>query len=286
MRKLFTILIYTLVILLIGRNLPFLPRFAVLSDPASIATDIKRDTEKTIAGKKGNYGVYFADLTHDRTFGINEKEMFKAASVNKVPIVATFYSLENKGKLDFDKQITLQERDIQDYGTGSLRYQKPGATYSLKTLAKLALKQSDNTAAHILGEYIGRDVIQGYMEELGLRQTSIEENTTSPYDMYLLFKKIYENKITSEGKTQELLGFMTETDIEDRLPAKLPESVIVHHKTGDAVGALHDVGIIMYEDRPYFLGVMTSDIGNQETVTRETIAEIAKHITDYRDARR
>lgn len=286
MRKFLTIIIYTVVILLVGRNLSFLPRFTVLSDPSTLARDIKTETEKTIKSKKGNYGIYFADLSSGKAFGISEKEMFTAASVNKVPIVATFYYLENKGKMDFDKQITLQKRDIQDYGTGSLRYQKTGSTYSLKTLAKLALKQSDNTAAHILGEYIGRDVIQAYMDDLGLRQTNIEENTTSPYDMYLLFKKIYENKVTTKGKTQELLEFMTETDIEDRIPAQLPESAMTYHKTGDAVGSLHDVGIIVYENKPYFLGVMTSDIGNQETVTRETISEIAKNIIEYRNARR
>ena len=286
MRKLFTIAIYTIVILLIGRNLSFLPRFAVLSDPSTLATDLKQTTENTIKGKKGNYGIYFSDLTTGQQFGINEKEIFTGASVNKVPIVATFYHLESKGKIDFDRQITLQKRDIQDYGTGSMRYAKPGTTYSLKTLAKLALKQSDNTAAHILSEEIGRDVIQAYMEDLGLRQTDMEENETSPYDMYLLFQKIYTEKITSKGKTEELLGFMTDTDIEDRLPADLPESAMIYHKTGDAVGGLHDVGIIIYEGKPYFLGVMTSDIDGDETITKETISKIAKNLIEYRDARR
>ncbi len=104
--------------------------------------------------------------------------------------------------------------------------------------------------------------------------------------MYKLFKKIYTNKITSPGKTEELLGFMSDTDIEDRIPEQLPTSARVYHKTGDAVGSLHDVGIIVYEDKPYFLAVMTSDIGNAETATRGTISEIAKNITRYRDARR
>ncbi len=98
-----------------------------------MAKDIKAETEKTISGRRGNYGIYFADFSTGQNFGINEKEMFVAASVNKVPIVATFYYLENKGKINFDKQITLQKRDIQDYGTGSLRYAKPGSTYSEKT---------------------------------------------------------------------------------------------------------------------------------------------------------
>lgn len=286
MRKFLTIIIYSIVILLVGRNLSFLPRFAVLSDPSTLASDLKSVTEKTIEKKKGNYGIYFADLTSGQQFGINEKEIFTAASVNKVAIVAAFYYLENKGEMSFDKQITLQERDIQDYGTGSLRYQKPGSTYTLKTLAKLALKQSDNTAAYILSEQIGTQKVQSIIEDLGLRQTDMEGNKTSPKDMYVLFEKIYTSKITSNGKSQELLGFMSDTDIEDRLSAGLIDPATIYHKTGDAVGSLHDVGIVLYEDKPYFIGVMTSDIGNQESVTKETIAQIARNLITYRNKRK
>ncbi len=281
MRKLLTIIVYTFIVLLIGRNLTLLPRFVVFTSPHAIRTDLKKETERIIADKKGNYGVYFADFATGETFGINEEEMFTAASLNKVPIVAVLYYLENKGKIDLDEQITLQKEDIQDYGTGSLRYQKPGTTYSLKTLAKLALKQSDNTAAYILSQKIGTPVIQKIINQWGLTQTNMEENQTSPKDMYILFAKIFNNEVTSQDKTKELLGFMRETDIEDRLPAKLPSSATVYHKTGDAVGNLHDVGIITEGNTVFFLGVLTSDIGAEEKATKETIAAIAKKTLDY-----
>jgi beta-lactamase class A len=286
MRKFFTILVYTLVILLIGRNMPFLPRFTVLSNPTTAATELKKETQVILLEKKGNYGIYYADLTNGQNFGISEREIFTAASVNKIPIVAALYALEKKGKVNFDEQITLQKRDIQDYGTGSLRYQKPGSTYSIKTLAKLALKQSDNTAAHILGEKIGTAQIQEIIDSWGLTQTDMEENQTSAYDMYLLFKKIYANEVTDEARTKELLSFMQDTDIEDRLPKLLPEGATVYHKTGDTVGGLHDVGIIMYDNKPFFLAVLTSDIGNTEPKTKETMAKIAKNVIDYREKRK
>lgn len=286
MRKLLTILVYTLVILLIGRNLPSLPRFTVLSNPNSFATDLKKETQGIIKEKKGNYGVYFVDLTTGKSFGIAEREQFIGASINKVPIVTALYALEKEGKIDLEEQVTLQKRDIQDYGTGSLRYQKPGGTYSFKTLAKLALKQSDNTAAYILGEKIGKAKIQNLIESWGLTQTDMEENLTSPYDMAILYKKIYNNEITSKDKSLELLSFMQDTDIEDRIPAKLPNGTIAYHKTGDAVGGIHDAGIIMHDNKPFFLAVLTSDIGNTEDEAKETISTIAKNIVDYREKRK
>lgn len=239
-----------------------------------------------IKGVKGNYGIYFADLTTGDAFGISEKELFTGASVQKVPIVATLYYLENRGKVNLEEQITLQKEDIQDYGTGTLRYQKPGSTYSLKTLAKLALKQSDNTAAHIIANKIGADVIQKTIEQFGLTQTNMEQNKTSPYDIYILFNKIYNNQITTPAKAKELLSFMQDTDIEDRLPALLPQGSVVYHKTGDAVGSLHDVGIIQSNGNAFFLAVLTSDIGNNEEETRQNIAKIAKSIIDFYQKRK
>lgn len=286
MRKLLTVIVYTLVILLIGRNLTFLPRFQVLSNPDTYAKDLEHQTKEIIEKKKGSYGISYYDLTSKKGFGINQDEMFTAASINKLPIIATLYYLENKGKIDFDEQITLTENDIQDYGTGSLRYAKLGTTYSLKTLAKLSLKQSDNTAAHILASKIGVPMIQDTIEHFGLTQTDINNNQTSPSDMTLLLQKIWDNQITTKAKTKELLGFMRQTDIEDRIPAKLPSSSIVYHKTGDAVGSLHDVGIIKEGDTVFILSILTSDIGKDESVTKQAISEISKVIVTFYEKRR
>ncbi len=284
MRKFFTVIIYTIIILLIGRNLTALPKFHIFSTEKeeldSFTKNLKFKAENQIKPSTGNYGIYFADFNNPHEFGINHKEMFIAASVNKIPIVAVLYFLENQGKIELDEQITLQEADIQDYGTGTLRYKKPGSVYSLKTLAKLAIQQSDNTAAHILGNRIGTPLIQKTINGWGLTQTDMEDNKTSAYDMYLLYKKIYKREITNTAKTQELFGFMIDTDIEDRLSALLPDSVNVYHKTGDTVGGMHDVGIIQKDGVVFFLGVLTSDIGNKETETKQTIAQLAKIILD------
>lgn len=262
-----------------------LPRFHVFTNPDTAASEIKQDVLGATTEKKGNYGIYFADLKNGTSFGSNEYEIFTAASINKVAIITALYHLAEKGEFDLDEQITLQERDIQDYGTGSLRYEKPGATYSLKTLAKLALKQSDNTAAYILSEKVGRGKIQQVIDSFGLTQTSIVDNTTSSYDLYLLFNGIYSHTLVNEAHAKEILGYMTETDIEDRIPAMLPDDVIVSHKTGDAVGFLHDAGIIRRGDDVYFLSVLTSDYGTNETETKKTIAEIAKRILTYYEKR-
>jgi len=276
MRKLFTILVYTFVVLLIGRNITSLPRFTLFTNATSYTEELKKEIEGVVNKTQGNYGIYFINLTDNTTFGISEDMTYTAASVNKVPIVAALYSLSGEGKIDLDEQITLQEKDIQDYGTGTLRYQKPGSVYTLRTLAKLALNLSDNTAAHILNEKVGTERIQEKVDSWGMTQTDMEENKTSAKDMGVLFQKLYKSEIISEALSKEVLGFMNETDIEDRLPRLLPSDAVVYHKTGDSVGSLHDVGIIQRGNTVFYLGVFTSDIGKDEQAAKETISHIAR----------
>lgn len=276
MKKFAYLFIFSLLLLILGRNLTFIPAFNFAESGEQTST--KRAVEKTISKQKGNYSVYYRSLTDNKFLGINEKQVHTAASVNKVPILAALYYLEKKGEINLDEQITLQEEDIQNYGTGVLRYEKPGQTYTLKTIAKFAGKNSDNTAAYIITTKIGKDKIQKIIEGLGLTQTSIQNNKTSAVDMYILFKKIYDGQITSPSLKDELLGFLKDTDTEDRIPYLLPENIAVYHKTGDETGILHDVGIIEYGSKTYFVGILASDIGDAEKETKGVLAKISKDI--------
>jgi beta-lactamase class A len=119
------------------------------------------------------------------------------------------------------------------------------------------------------------------MKDFGLTQTNMAANKTSLTDMALLYQKIQNKDVTSPALTKELLGFMQNTDIENRLPGQLPKSTTVYHKTGDGVGFVHDVGIIKDGNDLYFVGVMSADVGGYENQAATTIAHISKRVYDY-----
>jgi len=248
-------------------------------DQSALLAEIKKIT--TPVG--GSWSVYIYDLNTNQGFGINETAVFRAASVNKVPILAVLYHLAGKGEIDLDQQVTLQAKDIQDYGTGSIRYDPPGTTYSLKTLARLMMEKSDNTAAHLLGrQIIGFDKIQELVESWGLTQTNMEDNKTSLVDLLKLFHKMYRGEIANQALTSEMIGFMDDSDFEDRIPALLPKDVKVYHKIGDEIGNIHDVGIVESANHPYFIGILTNDVTDEATA-KKTIAQISKLVFDYLD---
>lgn len=272
---LFIIAIYSIILLFIGRQLTFLPVFG--GDKKIAASDLKKSVlEKYLKNEKGSFSIYYKNLNTGDEFGVDENKVQTAASLNKLPIVSYLYSEAGKGRVDLEDQIVIQKADIQDYGTGSIRYDGTGKSYSLKTLTKLALEQSDNTAAHVLGLRLGRDQIQEYTENLGLVATHIENNQTSAKDMGIILDAIWRGKVTNTPLKLELLDFMTNTDFEDRLAGNI-KGAKIHHKAADGVGFVHDVGIIEDGKNAFIISVLVSEVSDINHA-KETIGKIAEFI--------
>ena len=275
-RKIGTFVVFAVFFIFLGRQLTFLPTLNLSRD--AFEQDLKKEVSENLEKQTGFYSIYYKDLKTGNSFGIDEHQVETGASVNKVPIVASLYFLNERGEINLDEKVTINDDDIQDYGTGTLRYQKMPQTLSLRNLAKLSLKESDNTAAHVLSVRIGEDVVQKFVNDWGMTQTRMADNQTSNYDMSILFERIYKGKIANAANTKELLSFMTETDIEDRLSKELPKNIKIYHKSGDGEGFVHDVGIIETEKHTYYLGVMTSDVTGKEKETASFIAKISEKI--------
>ncbi|PIT89005.1 MAG: hypothetical protein COU27_02460 [Candidatus Levybacteria bacterium CG10_big_fil_rev_8_21_14_0_10_36_7] len=274
-------IIYTFIILLVGRNLGFLPVFFAKSE-AKVVDDTKKSVvEKFIKEQGPKFSIYYKNLKTGASFGVDENKILTAASLNKILIASYLYNQADRKKIDLEEKITIQEKDLQDYGTGSIRYEGAGGVYTLKTLAKLALEQSDNTAAFVLSEKLGRGEIEEYGKSLGLVTTNIADNKTSAKDMGILLELIFNRKIANNALTLEFLDFMKDTDFEDRLARDLPKSVAVYHKAADGISLVHDAGIIGDENFPFILSILTNEVRDEEEV-KKTIGQITKFIYDGR----
>jgi beta-lactamase class A len=261
-----------------GAFTTFLGFFAVPKDPSVL----KKQIQSAVGNSFKNYSVYVVDEHSNFSMGINESEQFTAASVNKIPILAALYDLEQQGDVNFDQVVTLQADDIQNYGTGSIRYDPPGTTYSVKTLTRLMMQKSDNTAAFLLGNYIlDLPKIQSLIDSWGLAQTNMANNTTSNTDMELLMRKMYDNNVANPTLTTEMLGFMKDSDFEDRIPAGVPSDAIVYHKIGNGdTGEVHDVGIVVHGDTVYYIGILTTGVSDIDAATKLE-AKISKIVYDF-----
>ena len=264
--------------------LSFLPevwrkfRLPIIIKSIGVEAPIEKDLWRLVAQAEGVYGICIIDLGKGDTFGINESEVFPAASLMKLPLIYAFYQQVELGKIDPDEQYSLEEKDKIE-GTGSVYQQPVGTVYTLHNLVVLLGKQSDNTAQNVLVKILGKEKIQAAIIDLGMKQTSYTNWETTPGDVATFWQKLATGQILTSAHRQEIIDFLTDTIFEEQIPAGLPEGIRVAHKVGVDEGVLHDAGVI-FADQPFVLVLMSKGVNVSEA--EKLFPKITKLVWDER----
>ncbi len=182
---------------------------------------------------RGTYAFEVINLSTEFKFGVNQDSVMRAASLIKLPLM-----LYSQGKVD---------------------------DFKLEAMGK----RSDNTVFKELVNKFGQDNLQKYIDSLGLKNTSLEENLITPSEVGDIFLKLYKDK------NEKILNFLTDTIFEKWIRAGVPEDIKVSHKYGKEIGVVNDAGII-YSKSPFILVMMTQ--GVNEIEADRAIPELAKMI--------
>ena len=201
----------------------------------------KRDWKKTARSEEaiqkfkeqtdnlsGVYGLYVVDLDTGFSYGVNEKEIFEPASLNKLPVIAAIYMEAEKGSLDLESKYNE-------------------TTY--RNLIRLMGKQSDNTAFNIAKSLLGDEKIEQAILRIGMKNTSLTKNETTPVDIGIFFEELWHGNIISSEHRDELLEFLTDTVYESWITEGVPDEIRVAHKYGRETHVVNDAGII-YAEKP------------------------------------
>lgn len=241
----------------------------IISKPLSTPTvSVSRSKEviSKISGLtsslKGSYGIYVYNLTKKEDYGLLTEEVFTAASLIKLPVILNLYQEVEAERINLETKYTLKQADKLT-GAGSLQFKPAGTVYTYRQLAELMGKQSDNTAFNILRKVLGDQKIQEAINKLGMSQTSLAKNETTPADIGLFFRKLYGGSIVTREHREEILEFLTNTIYEDRIPAGVSEGTRVAHKIGNEIGIFADAGIV-FADRPFILVMMSKNALEKE----------------------
>jgi beta-lactamase class A len=179
----------------------------------------------------------------------------KAASLMKLPVMATVYRQAESGEIDLDVKV-------------------PGSASTYRQLLEAMGNRSDNAAQIKVVSAIGKENIQEMIKDIGMESTSFEENLTSPQDIGLFFQRLWKGLVITQGNKDEMLGFLTNTIYEDWIPKGIGQ-VRVAHKYGRELHVVNDAGIVFSE--PGFVLVIMSD-GVIESEADKLIPEIAAEI--------
>jgi beta-lactamase class A len=89
-------------------------------------------------------------------------------------------------------------------------------------------------------------------------------NLTTPADIATFFMELANREIVSPEASDEMLQMLEQQEINDRLPALLPDGTVCAHKTGDLVNVVHDAGIVDGQGGPVIVTVLTEAVPDHE----------------------
>jgi beta-lactamase class A len=255
---------------------------------------------------QGTFALAFKNLadTTDAIF-INDREMFHAASTMKVPVLIEAFKQIDEGKFKLSDSIKVYNhfKSIVDSSTYHLdstddSYQKLyhyiGKKRSIHDLLLHMIINSSNLAADIMIEKVGAKNITPTMRSLGadsiLVVRGVEDikayqagisDSTDARDLMILFEKLARGRVVSSQASKQMLTILKQQKHNEKIPAELPNSVQVAHKTGAITGVHHDAGLIILPDgHKYVLVLLSKNAPDGKKVT-QMFADISKEVYDF-----
>jgi beta-lactamase class A len=246
----------------------------------------------------GVMGVAIADLTDDRAILKNADRVFPTASSIKIAILLELYHQDEEartgvaGKAKLDDVYTFDPKDLVE-DSRIMAGLTPGATrVTSRDLAQFMIAVSDNAAANILIDRVGRENVNAMLRSLGLAKTTLrrkmmdvaaarrgEENISTPQEIVRLLEAIYRGKALNKELTAAFIQQLS-TLKESYIPRELPADIQIANKPGNLEGVRTDSGILFVKNRPFAMSVMTA-YDPDERAAEHAISEIALNAYHY-----
>lgn len=244
----------------------------------------------------GRLGVFVRYPRDGLEAGYAADDLFPAASVIKISIMAEVYRQAAAALLSLDEPLPLRSEEVTG-GAGMLQFLHAGLDLTVADAVELMIALSDNTATNLLIRRVGRDAVNATMDDLGLYNTRTAGaigrreappelagmSRTTPREMAALLTAIAEGRLVSAAASAAMRRTLEHQVYGDMLPRYLPvtaaATVRVAHKTGALSGVRCDAGIIAVDTprgaRTVVVGVFTADMDDGDLWTTENIGLLA-----------
>jgi beta-lactamase class A len=127
-------------------------------------------------------------------------------------------------------------------------------------------------------EKIGTQNVNDFIQALGIQGVTVRRgvednaafgaglnNSASARGLTQTMKLIAEGKVVSKQASEKMIQILLGQEFNESIPALLPKSVKVAHKTGWTGEFYHDTGIVFPEGRkPYVISIMTRGFAEEK----------------------
>lgn len=267
--------------------------------------NLKHEINNVLSKQKGTFAVAFKDLSTGKELLINEEEDFHAASTMKTPVMIEVFKQASEKKFSLTDSILIKNefKSIVDSSAYSLDssddseseiYRHIGEKRTLYDLMYQMIIASSNLSTNIIIDLVDAKKVTRTMREMGAKKITILRgvednkafekglnNTTTAYDLMLIFEKIAEGKAVDKKSSDEMINILLNQEHNEIIPAELPKEVKVAHKTGSITGVHHDSGIVILPDGRKYVLVLLSKNLEDENAAIKAMAKVSKIIYDF-----
>ena len=240
----------------------------------------------------GHTGLYYKNLLTGFEYGVRAEETYLAASVIKFPILLHVLDRAARGEISLSDKLTVENWEKVP-SCGGLNQFTDAVTADVRTLCRLMIVLSDNTATNKLIRFCGMDRCNDAFREMGLSKTVLNrllfdyeaakrgfQNYICPREIGMLLEKLYKKEFVSSEVSQYAIDILLDQQIGHKLEGKLT-GVPVAHKTGEDDGLSNDVGIV-FAEQPFvvcFAGHDT-DVYRWEDLIRRAAYDLVQAQTE------
>lgn len=204
----------------------------------------------------GHLGFYYKNLVTGLEYGVRAEEVFLAASVIKLPLFLHILQRAAEGSLDMTQKLTVEDWEKMPSCGGLNQFIGP-VEADIRTLCRLMIVLSDNTATNKLFRLCGLESCNAAFRVMGLEKTVVRrllfdseaasrglENTICPKEIGKLLEGLYRGTFVNEEVCKEALETLLKQQVDHKLDGKLCGVLPIAHKTGEDSRLSNDVGII------------------------------------------
>ena len=233
--------------------------------------------------------IYVWEYENGKYANINADELYPTASIIKIPILIEMFRSIEAGQFKLYDRMTMGEY-YRTGGSGSLQFKPANSEYSLDTLARHMIEESDNTSTNMIMSKIGgKHSVNRSLKNWGMKKTRIEnwlpdlggENVSTARELSVMLYNINNESLLNINSRESIIDYMSHVKNNRLIQAGLPKDAQFIHKTGDIGSMLGDAGIVYAPNGKRYIVTILAKRPYNSPQGKEFIVEASKIIYDY-----
>lgn len=249
-----------------------------------ISENLINDLNNTINNYSFGSSFIVVSLNDAMSFGYNIDDAYASGSTIKASYALYIYKLVAAGKASLDDTIAYEAK-FYNKGTGLIKNSSYGTIYKVRDLIYNMIHESDNVAYLMLLDKYKWDGFNDMLDNLGAVESHLSNisrwGKLSCRTSAIIWQEIYRfSQTTKEGA--ELYDLFLNANY-NYFKEILPDTPSAS-KTGFTESVVHATGIVMIENNPYIVIILSNtggNMGNAYNHVKNMFSKIAPILQEY-----